>query len=288
MKNIHIIPTDKPSRLILQNTKLLLSKYKEVNEGFSEFNQNIYITSDEEIKEGFIGWFICPHGLKKCVGTIVINNEVYLLDYLGNTDRGIWCSKIIITDNEDLINDGVQPIDDKFLEWFVKNPSCESVEVERVVVYDDNNNGSGEIFHSNRKFAYEIIIPREEDEQEESLITLKKEVINGLNELLKLNNSIGNFGKPQEESKQETLEEAANKYVEDFDLSFYDTVEAIPVKELGKKDFIEGAKWQAERMYSEEDMRKAFEAGELSKEDDINGDGETLFDEWFEQHKNKL
>ena len=57
--------------------------------------------------------------------------------------------------------------------------------------------------------------------------------------------------------KQETLEEAAEKYVEDFDLSFYDTVEEIPVKELGKKDFIEGAKWQQQNSYSEE------EAGEL-------------------------
>jgi hypothetical protein len=43
---------------------------------------------------------------------------------------------------------------------------------------------------------------------------------------------------------KETLEEAAEKYVEDFDLSFYDTVEEIPVKEIGKKDFINGAKWQ--------------------------------------------
>jgi hypothetical protein len=57
-------------------------------------------------------------------------------------------------------------------------------------------------------------------------------------------------GKP----KQESLEEAAEKYVEDFDLSFYDTVEEIPVKELGKKDFKEGAKWQSERMYSEEEV----------------------------------
>ena len=57
--------------------------------------------------------------------------------------------------------------------------------------------------------------------------------------------------------KKETLEEAAEKYVEDFDLSFYDTVEEIPVKELGKKDFIEGAKWQQQNSYSEE------EAGEL-------------------------
>jgi sugar-specific transcriptional regulator TrmB len=55
--------------------------------------------------------------------------------------------------------------------------------------------------------------------------------------------------------KQETLEEAADKYVEDFELSFYDTVEEIPVKEIAKKDFIEGAKWQQERMYSEEEVK---------------------------------
>jgi hypothetical protein len=37
------------------------------------------------------------------------------------------------------------------------------------------------------------------------------------------------------------LEEAAEKYVKDFDLIFYDTVEEIPIKEFGKKDFINGA-----------------------------------------------
>jgi hypothetical protein len=42
------------------------------------------------------------------------------------------------------------------------------------------------------------------------------------------------------------LEEAAEKYVKDFDLIFYDTVEEITIKEFGKKDFIEGAKWQKE------------------------------------------
>jgi hypothetical protein len=56
--------------------------------------------------------------------------------------------------------------------------------------------------------------------------------------------------------KNETLEEAAERYSEDFDLSFYDTIEEIPVKQMGKKDFIEGAKWQEKRMYSEDDMIK--------------------------------
>ena len=37
--------------------------------------------------------------------------------------------KIIITTDQDLIKDGVQAIDDEFLEWFVKNPSCESVDI---------------------------------------------------------------------------------------------------------------------------------------------------------------
>jgi hypothetical protein len=36
--------------------------------------------------------------------------------------------KIILTTDQDLIKDGVQAIDDEFLEWFVKNPSCEEVE----------------------------------------------------------------------------------------------------------------------------------------------------------------
>ncbi|MEI6882223.1 MAG: hypothetical protein WCK82_12950 [Bacteroidota bacterium] len=80
--------------------------------------------------------------------------------------------------------------------------------------------------------------------------------------------------------KQETLEEAANKYVEDFELSFYDTVEEIPVKEIAKKDFIEGAKWQAERMYSEEDLLSAFEAGMM-----FIGEDKGSFREWFEQFK---
>jgi hypothetical protein len=56
------------------------------------------------------------------------------------------------------------------------------------------------------------------------------------------NSTYGTMGKGcDEELKQETLEEAAKKYWDK--LSFQDA-------------FIEGAKWQSERMYSEEDMIK--------------------------------
>lgn len=48
-------------------------------------------------------------------------------------------------------------------------------------------------------------------------------------------------------------------------------------------DFIKGAAWQAERMYSEEDMRKAFQEGVFN----YKGleFGEKRFDNWFDQFK---
>ena len=44
--------------------------------------------------------------------------------------------------------------------------------------------------------------------------------------------------------------------------------------------FVHGAKWQSERMYSEEDMEEAFENG-LKRSFDSD------FDRWFEQFKKK-
>jgi hypothetical protein len=35
--------------------------------------------------------------------------------------------KVVLTTDQKLIKDGVQAIDDEFLDWLVKNPSCESL-----------------------------------------------------------------------------------------------------------------------------------------------------------------
>jgi len=266
MKNLYVIPTDKPSRLGLNNKVLDYAplfgfELFDKNKNFRHNPVNIYITSDEEIRRG--DYFISLNGDESYLD-IILNNEVDDFNEYADVDWIENCKKIIITDNKDLIKDGVQAIDDEFLEWFVKNPSCEEVVTERVVVYDDNNNGSGEIFHSNRKFAYEIIIPREEPKQDRTC-TNNCSVVCGECQILK--------------PKQETLEE----YIKEVTKNFGDEM-SVKFTSGGIKL---GAKWQADRSYSEEDMRKAFEAGELSKEDDINGDGETLFDEWFEQHKKK-
>ena len=49
MKNIHILPTDKPSRLIqAEDDELML--LNELYENTYNINKHIYITSDEEIK----------------------------------------------------------------------------------------------------------------------------------------------------------------------------------------------------------------------------------------------
>ena len=61
--------------------------------------------------------------------------------------------------------------------------------------------------------------------------------------------------------KQETMEEVSRKEYQDTETAF-----------------LRGVKWQAERMYSEEDLRDAF----LSFPDEW-----ICFDEWFEQFKNK-
>lgn len=107
MKNIHVLPTDKSQniKLSLFENKLYLGDIAS-----TALPQHIYITSDEEIK--ISDYILC-------------NNEVYKWhDNIEESDR-----KIILTTDDDLINDGVQAIDNEFLEWFVKNPSCEEVKV---------------------------------------------------------------------------------------------------------------------------------------------------------------
>ena len=66
-----------------------------------------------------------------------------------------------------------------------------------------------------------------------------------------------------------TLEEAAERYDKKYIEYVYDA-------------FIEGAKWQAERMYSEQDMKKAYLDGCKIQLTNIYH-----LEEWFEQFKKK-
>jgi hypothetical protein len=177
-------------------------------------NFNIYITSDEEIKEG--DWCYYENGDLKGIHKVVN----------GQRPKTMILKKIILTtDNKDLIKDGVQAIDDTFLEWFVKNPSCEWVEVRKI----------GE------EWIYNADVPKE--------------------------------------PKQQTIEEANWKV-------------------LGTKTdtFYNGAKWAAERMYSEEDMITFIDWSKSTNQEKseyelkcllagVVIDSKTLFNMWAKQLK---
>lgn len=128
MKNIYLLPTDKPSKLYLNSENKIFITDVEMNCGNT---QHIYITSDEEIKEGDYWIYICHiNGLD--YGD---NNNPIVKNNLPHTwfeklhDKENY-KKIILTTDQDLIKDGIQPIDDEFLKWFTKNPNCEEVKVE--------------------------------------------------------------------------------------------------------------------------------------------------------------
>lgn len=166
MKNVHLIPTDKPSRLFydISMDKLVLASTSEVSKWFE--NKNIYITSDEEIKEG--DWCyqveINDGKVDKCYDVTLYHTWTN-----NGVDKTRKFKKIILTTDQDLIKDGVQVIDDEFLEWFVNNPSCEEVEVVEDIKYFNidelRERHIKRLPHLySEKIAYKIIIPKPKQE----------------------------------------------------------------------------------------------------------------------------
>ena len=222
MKNIHILATD---RLTLDGVK-------------------IYITSDEEIKEG--DWFLTPineleRANKEWMGTIA--------QFIPKTNF----KKIILTTDQDLIKDGVQAIDDDFLEWFVKNPSCEWVKV----IYEPKN-----YFDIKQGWEYEIIITKEEPTIEEEYLKDELKKYDGIDVVV--------LNKP-EEPKQETLEEVARTKFP------YKLFVNVDVTNKQREAFIEGYKLAQERSYSKEEVLEM-----------LNYFGNEIYiKQWFEQFKKK-
>jgi hypothetical protein len=240
MKNIHILPTDKPSRLVIDTieNKLYLQSIlheKTVN----VLTQNIYNTSDEKIKEG--DWFI---------------DDKYKqpIKYFGEGSLLISSKKIILTDNKDLIKDGVQAIDDEFLEWFVKNPNCESVETK--LIEQIPNGITFGMFGNDEpptEIVYKIIIPQEEPKQEgyicpQTKLQCRDECCVSAEDC----HIEAGFGivSDCEPPKEETIEEASHTAWIN-----YEHVEGNLYSTSFKNGFKDGARWQAERMYSEGEVR---------------------------------
>ena len=202
------------------------------------------VSSSEKIKEN-------TQSFKQGLNGDWFYNTIY--NFIARTgDITPYDFKIILTTNKLLIKDGVQDIDDEFLEWFVENPSCEEVGVKLKQHFQADKlkreNLLNGVYHS-----YKIIIPKEEP-------------------------------------KQETLEEAAEKHLQKWRLLNNIHLSNILHAERCKNDFMAGAKWQQDKnKYSDEDMREAFKIGhKCARQGSYNNITEQEeFDKWFEQFKNK-
>ena len=325
MKNIHVLPTDKPSRLYLHENNFRIGDLTTAPKNLGIYNQNIYITSDEEIKDG--DWYLDTFNTQRIKANQFSDHKHY-----GNA-----CKKIILTTDLDLIKDGVQAIDDEFLEWFVKNPSCEFVEIIKIedelispknpkirfnALQDPPSFISAESLNNMiLTYKYKITIPKEELSKDEIDKFFVDMVCN-----------------PKEEPKQETLEEdiimelqkdpllidfdnQVNKKIDslkkhqefvdktdsktlDLLMSEFDGEEELLIQ-ASKKIWEEqhpnpiemalfGFRLQQEQyknLYSKEDIKIAFTEGHnsarLRGSYKFNGTFEEDWNEWFEQFKNK-
>lgn len=99
MKNIFLIPTKETTKL---------------------GNKHLYIISFEEIKSGdFI------YDMK--------NNKILKAGNIEHCNYFKHINKIILTTDQELINEGVQPVDDNFLKWFKENPYYDFVSIYTVL-----------------------------------------------------------------------------------------------------------------------------------------------------------
>ena len=109
MKNIHIIPTDKASRIHLDKRSKELLVYENYNkEDRYTSTHNIYIINNEEIKEG--DW--CFDGENPYKWT---KDDVEDCLYNPGAKNYKGCKKIILTTDQDLIADGIEQISEDTL-----------------------------------------------------------------------------------------------------------------------------------------------------------------------------
>jgi hypothetical protein len=287
MKNLHLIKTAKPSRLHLGKSGLVLCDL--VFNPMTINSQHIYITSDEEIKDG--DWVLDLHNQiwklleGKLIGFDNQGNKRFSTDNIEAHNP----KKIILTTDQDL--DGVQAIDDEFLEWFVQNPSCESVAVKQelgVCLNCEWNYDSCPNTEECLKDNYKIIIPKEEPKQEYKYIG----ECNGNNDngcfLDSPAHGCGCFTRVvKEKPKQETLEEVAHKMLINYGIkSMGQSIGVLGVKKL----MVNFAKWQQEQdknKYSEEEVLDLLYKRDLyllNRDEEIDLE---LPEEWFEQFKKK-
>jgi hypothetical protein len=146
MKNIYILPTTESSRLkdenLYSNPSYVLSR----EPLHWRYAVHMYITSeDEDIYEN--DYIITQEG-KLVQVSYLLSSDIYK------------SSKVIMTTSQKLIEDGVQEIDDTFIQWFIVNFKCEYVQVKKQYITPLGD--VVETCYDNERLNYKIIIPEEE------------------------------------------------------------------------------------------------------------------------------
>lgn len=226
MKNIFILPTNGESRLQLKmNGELHLENGTSIS---LKSYQHIYITSDEEAY---------PYALHLKKGEILKINGV------GENSKEIFhskgfnfpneCKKIILTTDPKLIADGVQEIDDNFLNWFVNNSSCEYVEVTSLDSKLPKKEVNG-YFTNETLEVYKIITPKK---------TTKK--------IYEMPLAIHDIGKTCITTKEEPKQQSIEDLIESAAKTFSNVYKEEKEKQTAFVEFKHGAYFIAKRMYGE-------------------------------------
>ncbi len=289
MKNIYVLPTDKPSRLFNCFGKLEIGEFCATREDLQVTNQHIYITSTEEITDCncYVINVIGDEDTKRYVFKPIEVTEDYVRkEPLHTFPSGGWCEKIILTTDPDLIKDGVQAINDEFLGWFVKNPSCDFIEIESQCLIEEKctcdsiNSICKKPYYT---LNYEITTPSKDD--------LKIGDNTNFGIITDLNEKSACFGKNKlgvdvwykrsslislNGINLDELEQASEVCIKDLN--------DIDSRRFTKAGFKLGAKWQSERMYSENDVWNIIRMVSGMKE---SGKSDIEISEYFENNKKR-
>jgi hypothetical protein len=250
MKNIHLVLAGE-SRLSLNRSYRDYAIGTEVSKPYWIYSQykhhmsvtdasvrphNMYITNEEKfVRDEYI-----------TDGIEVIKATPKLVNAQGLVDRRDW-KKIILTTDQELTKDGVWGIEDGFLEWFVKNPTCEYVELK----------------------GYAIVLPGESCDCDNMCDACKEEVVDGL--------TMG-----QIPANEETREYDLLQHIK-FCLECKNESQAIRLIE--KYGFVKQE--QDKNKYSEEEVLNIILKYELAKRNKGIYWSDREVKEWFEQFKKK-
>ncbi len=286
MKNLYILKSEKPSILgydFDEDCYHILSGLGYFDHQDLIENRNIFIASDEAIKEG---QFVYCHernlfGKVEEIQMAKFNGDSDML-YFEVNDEEIWCKisscqTIALTTDADLIKEGVQAIDDEFVQWLAQNPQCESVKIRKKPPVRAIAKGVGIKSFDN---GWKIIMPKSD------LASNLKRTLDGMTqedfdkEWSKI--VAEGFEGPSFAEKEEQRQHIRSIMEYDEQLGLYEEIhednadkwrnnlETIEEKHVGHpiddidkeyiKGFNDGAKWHAEnsdKKYSEEDMIEA-------------------------------